>query len=211
MTERDGIQLAPEVDGGLRKTREGETIAPMTFQVRVKLTRRGGLRVVTMTVGRVVTAIVKVPILIALLIGVAHADEKKGDYEAKVRAAVEKGKKDPKVLRMAWSARLCSEIDIRAGLLRDIAKENKYTVKTGVTSYGVRAGLREELEAADQHIALARRQLAEMKVKPQSCKDQVVSGIADCMSGWDDAPRECTTDDTIVMMVDVLERIAVVE
>jgi hypothetical protein len=67
MTERDGIQLAPEVDGGLRKTREGETIAPMTFQVRVRPVRRGGLRVVTM-IGNAVIAVVKVPIVVALLL-----------------------------------------------------------------------------------------------------------------------------------------------
>lgn len=40
----------------------------MTFQVRVKLVRRGPLRVVTMTLGQAVIAVVKVPILVALLL-----------------------------------------------------------------------------------------------------------------------------------------------
>lgn len=41
----------------------------MTFQVRVKLVRRGPLRVVVMTLGQAVIAVVKVPILVALLVG----------------------------------------------------------------------------------------------------------------------------------------------
>jgi archaellum component FlaG (FlaF/FlaG flagellin family) len=47
--ERDGIQLAP-----------GD-VGEVQFVVRVRITRRGPLRVVVQTVGRVTTAVVKVP------------------------------------------------------------------------------------------------------------------------------------------------------
>jgi hypothetical protein len=67
---RDGIgSVPPVVDGGLTLREESENLNAMTFQVRVKLVRRGGLRVVTQTAGSVVTAIVKVPVLCALLTG----------------------------------------------------------------------------------------------------------------------------------------------
>jgi hypothetical protein len=63
--DRDGIRSTSS--DGLTKNANGETISAMTFAVRVVVVRRGRPRVVVSRVANAVVAVVKVPLLIALL------------------------------------------------------------------------------------------------------------------------------------------------
>lgn len=113
-----------------------------------------------------------VAIALALLVcGTAHADQ----------ALQERVRNDPRLMRLALSARICRLQDVRAETIGEIAKQRKYSAIGGVVDLNVMHTLQRRLRAVDEFTEADRAEFKHRKARPFGCRSNEVKAINMCI------------------------------
>jgi hypothetical protein len=137
------------------------------------------------TIGRMRT----LATVIALLCTTAHADTESErnaktasdfgaaeDVLAKVRA-------NPKLMRLALSARVCAYREWREHTVTEIGKQKHYSAIGGVVDLRVMQTLQRRLRALDEFLAADRAGMRRIKVKAATCGGKEMDAVFACVNG----------------------------
>jgi hypothetical protein len=106
-----------------------------------------------------------------LLCATAHADT-----EAEVRA-------NPKLMRLALSARVCAYREWREHTVTEIGKQKHYSAIGGVIDLRVMQTLQRRLRALNEFLASDRAEMRRIKVKAATCGGKEMVAVFACVNG----------------------------
>lgn len=124
------------------------------------------------------------------------AREVEAAREARIAEGVKAASQDPAVVVLALSVRVCRARDARRAAVEGIATERRYGREAGVLNLTRLGALRDELRAADEGGAAARRELARRHARALPCDSAEVAEVYACAA--DPGADECADEATAV-------------